>query len=128
MKDEKVAIDHIKTSDNQIEHEIEEKLSTIELEMRQRHSSLSPSSAALKTQLDLCKALVLNIELAREIEQNYLLLEQTERTITKKASPELIMLRANVNLRPNLEVNPARGDQVNGQKCLLQNVSRGLLS
>ena len=28
----------------------------------------------------------------------------------------------------NLEVNPARSDQVNGQKCLLQNVSRGLLS
>ena len=90
LKDDKVAIDHIKTSDNQIEHEIEAKLSTIELEMRQRYSIMTPSSAALKTQLDMCKALVLNIELAREIEQNYLLLEQTERTITKKASPELI--------------------------------------
>ena len=49
--------------------------------MRLRKSS----APGLKKQLDFCKALVLNIELAKEIEQNYLLLEQTDRTILKKA-------------------------------------------
>ena len=49
--------------------------------MRLRKSS----TPGLKKQLDFCKALVLNIELAKEIEQNYLLLEQTDRTILKKA-------------------------------------------
>lgn len=80
--------------------------------MRLRKSS----TQGLKKQLDFCKALVLNIELAKEIEQNYLLLEQADRTILKKASDEIHRLVSclSVKFKFNVsEVDTALSDKVN---------------